>query len=113
MRKPCRILPLCLLLMGTVACAPTNAFDAGQPLSRDELASISEAIFATEPSPSAESHVPGTVHWSAGGSVYHADRNCYHLRRTETVISGTEDEAIAAGIGRSCADCGTVESETD
>ncbi len=98
-------------------CTPTDRFVAGQPIGREELASISEALLATEPvepsdgDTSAESYPTDAVYWTEGGSVYHLDPACYHLSRADEVLHGTVEKALAAGKDKVCASCGDNEDD--
>ena len=115
-----RILPLfiALLLLLLPSCAASDGFSAGQPLTRDELASLAdqfppqteasetEALTETQPPPKYTDREPNTVYWTEGGSVYHKYRDCYHLRESKAVKSGTVLTAKMAGKERVCSECG-------
>ncbi len=106
MRKHVFILFSLLFAWVLTACTPTDRFDAGHPIDREELASISAAVFETVGEPDAGDTYPkGTVHWTQGGSVYHTDAGCYHLKRADEVLHGTVGEAEAAGKEKLCATC--------
>ena len=100
-------------------CTPADRFAAGQPISREELASISEALLATEPAEPAETNggnasesgPSGTVYWTKGGTVYHLDPDCHHLRRAAEVLHGTVREAEAAAMEKACRSCGSHDKE--
>lgn len=47
-----------------------------------------------------------TVYWTKGGSVWHVSRGCSALKNSTDILSGTEDEALAAGKSRVCKKCG-------
>lgn len=48
-----------------------------------------------------------TVYWTEGGSVWHLSDSCSSLSKTDPadIVSGSEDEAIAAGKERACKKC--------
>ena len=93
----------CLLLIGAVACT-RDTFQAGRPITKEELLSMSEALFTEAPEPDVI-YPEGTVHWTAGGSVYHTHADCSHLRRSKEILHGTLDEAIDAGKDKICSSC--------
>ena len=97
---------LCALLLSS--CAPTDRFEAGESLGPEELASISAELFteAEEPDTADGFHNFETVYWTEGGSVYHRDRDCAHLKRAESVISGSVKHARKEGKERVCSTCG-------
>ena len=45
------------------------------------------------------------VYWTKGGSRWHLFRDCYHIKDSENVISGTEEEAIEAKKEKVCSSC--------
>ena len=47
-----------------------------------------------------------TVYWVKNGGVWHLRRDCSSLSRSKEILSGTVDEAIAAGKERVCKRCG-------
>lgn len=117
---------LFLLLLTTLMVAGCHdlpsGFVGGETLTPERLQEISASLFppATEPEvetaavpstvPSAVpspdlSAIEGTVYWTDGGSVLHIDESCYHLGRSDTVHSGSVEEAVAAGKTRLCATC--------
>ena len=49
--------------------------------------------------------VSGKVYWTKGGSVYHRDRDCYHLKKSQSVSEGSVEQAVSLGKGRLCASC--------
>ncbi len=110
-----RILPLfiALLLLLLPSCAPADNFSAGQPLSKDELASLSAELFTQgeepdEAAPKYTDREPNTVYWteSGSGSVYHKYRDCYHLKNAKSIKSGTVLTARTNGKERVCSECG-------
>ncbi len=110
------ILNLVLFLM-FISCSSRESFDAGHPITPEELASISEAVFATEKPdpadtaepietlPDADTYPIGTVHWTESGSVYHTEPNCYHLKRADIVYHGGREAASKSGKARICSSC--------
>ncbi len=117
---------LCAALLCLSGCTPSDRFSAGESLNREELASISEAIFGSdsesgvpqesdastssesgsESGSAAEPPPDGTAYWLDGGSVYHLYSDCYHIRKSEAVDSGTAEDAYRkAGIEKACGTC--------
>ncbi len=47
-----------------------------------------------------------TVYWTKSGSVWHTRSDCYHIKKSSNVFSGTLDEAIEAGKEKLCSSCG-------
>ena len=47
-----------------------------------------------------------TVYWVKNGGVWHLRRDCSSLSRSKEILSGTVNEAIAAGKERVCKLCG-------
>ena len=48
----------------------------------------------------------GAVYWVKGGEVWHVKKTCSSLSRSKTILSGSVDDAIAAGKTRVCKRCG-------
>lgn len=122
LRRIVSALCLFLLLLVTLMAAGCrdlpSGFIGGETLTPERLQEISASLFppATEPKvetaavpsavPSPElSAIEGSVYWTDGGSVLHIDESCYHLGRSDTVHSGSVEEAVAAGKTRLCATC--------
>ena len=102
------LIGIALLLLILPACASSDNFSAGQPLTKDELAALSAELFteAEEPDTADGFHNFETVYWTEGGSVYHRDRDCAHLKRAETVLEGSVKRAHKEGKERVCSACG-------
>ncbi len=94
------------LLTVLSACSPTDRFSAGEPVTPDELASVSEAVFGTVPAPTPDTYPAGTVFWIASGTAYHSRRYCRHMPLDPTAMSyGTAEDARAAGKTQLCLSC--------
>ena len=111
MRRSTNPLPVCALLLCALllsACGPQADFEAGESLSPEGLASLSAELFtkAEEPDTADGFHNFERVFWTEGGSVYHRDRDCSHLKRAETVMEGSVKHARKEGKERVCATCG-------
>lgn len=52
-----------------------------------------------------------TVYWTPFGKVYHTDLDCHSMNRSDTIIEGTVEEAIAANRTRLCKYCETRDAE--
>ena len=101
----------CFMIICTAlltACTPTDDFEAGRPVDREELASLSAELFTEgDESTAADGFsTRETVYWTEGGSVYHRDPDCYHLKRAENVVSGSVKNAWKHGKERVCSACG-------
>ena len=110
---------LCLLLgISLYGChgAYRADFAGGETLTPERLAELSAQVFgqdsATEGDPDpadtldpAELAFAGTVYWTEGGTVWHTDRDCYHIRNSEAVSEGSTYQAVAAGKKGLCASC--------
>lgn len=113
MRRIIPILTLLLLLL-LPSCTYSDGFSAGQPITKDELASISAELFTqggepvsdTEESPKYTDREPNTYYWTENGSVYHKYRDCRHLQNAESVEYGALLTAEKAGKERLCSECG-------
>lgn len=107
MQKLSFILAICFLMSVSAVACTHNTFSGGYAVTPEYLESLSAEIFTTaEP---AETYPDGTVHWTAGGSVYHLDADCRHLRRSKEILHGTMDEATDAGKEKVCSACGKSE----
>lgn len=117
----CAGLCLCMCLL---LCAPLYGchgaygadFAGGETLTPERLAELSAQVFGqdstTEGDPDPADTVDpeelafaGTVYWTEGGTVWHTDRDCYHIRNSEAVLEGSTDQAVAAGKKGLCASC--------
>lgn len=97
------------ILLGVIllaACTPTE--DPGESLSPEGLASLSAELFteAEMPDEADGFHNREVVYWTEGGTVYHRDRDCYHLKRAEAVTEGSVKHARKEGKERVCSACG-------
>ena len=111
-----RFMPLfiAILFLLLPSCTPSDNFAAGQPLTRDELASLSAGLFTqgeepvsdNETGPKYTDRQPNTVYWTESGSVYHKYRDCRHLKDAESIKSGAVLTAQMAGKERVCSECG-------
>ena len=54
-----------------------------------------------------------TVYWAPFGKVYHTHSDCGSLNQTDTLTSGTVEQAIAEGRTRICHFCASKDSITD
>ena len=102
MRRVLLLLLAALLLCAFVSCNQ-KSFDAGEPLTAEELEELRNELAEEE---EVEEPFDGTVYWLPGGSVYHKKKSCYHIKDKENVQSGTEEDALAAGKKSVCKSCG-------
>lgn len=104
-------LRLFLIMLGVIllaSCAPMEDGEVGESLSPEGLAALSAQLFteAEEPDTADGFHTRETVYWTEGGSVYHRDRDCYHLRKADAVLEGSVKHARKEGKDRVCSACG-------
>ena len=94
-----------VLLLAMVGCNAQGNVEAssGEPLSREEQASLYEERLehGSEPNVSAK----GTVYWAPSGTKYHKDPKCSYLKNTKEVLSGTAAQAANHGAGEPCSRC--------
>ena len=102
MRKGLLLLLVAVLLFAFAACTQ-KSFDAGKPLTAEELEELQKELAEEE---EVEEPFDGTVYWLKSGSVYHKKKNCYHIKDKENLQSGTEEDAVAAGKKSACKSCG-------
>lgn len=111
----CMCLLLCATLYGCHGAYGAD-FAGGETLTPERLAELSAQVFgqdsATEGDPDPADTVDpeelafaGTVYWTEGGTVWHTDRDCYHIRNSEAVLEGSTHQAAAAGKKGLCASC--------
>lgn len=104
---------LCVALLLLSGCSPARTgLIGGETVTPERLREISASLFTTAVEPESDSEpvatldgVTGPVYWAAGGSVLHLDADCYHLARASQILTGTVEEAIAAGKQTLCASC--------
>ena len=105
-RREFVLLVACSLLLS--ACSPLQDLSSGKPLDREELASLSDELFTVGEEPDTADGFSNreVVYWTEGGGVYHRDKDCYHLKRAENVVSGSVKHARKQGKERVCSTCG-------
>ena len=103
---------LILLPLLSTGCAGTEytgpEFSGGETLTPEIMESIRDHIYASEtekyPVITDENGYP-VVYWVTGGSVWHYNPGCSSIRSSSGVISGTAEDAIAAGKDHPCSKC--------
>ena len=123
MRRTVLLLIASLLLL-LPSCAPSDDFQGGRPISKEDLADISEELFTTTQAPNdtevtdtqatEESEIQDTtatesepdriVYCLPTGSVYHLYADCSHIVGKENVQEMTLQEAAENGR-RLCKSC--------
>ena len=111
MKKRASLALLLCLLVFLVSCGEASRFDAGTPLTAEELAALQAQLGEREnerrnEQQNEETPPNGMVFWLPSGSVYHISATCHHISEKPNVLSGTVDEAQAAGKLRACSSCG-------
>ena len=88
------VVAIIALLIGGAASIDYN------PVSQEQLVAAQETL-ADE-----------NVYWTRFGGVYHTHEDCYHLNRSDTLVTGTVEQAIAAKKTRLCKNCATLDDIT-
>ena len=88
------IVAIIALLIGGAA-----SFDYN-PVSQEQLIAAEEALGDEN------------VYWTQFGGVYHTHEDCYHLNRTDTLITGTVEQAVAKNKTRLCKNCANLDGIT-
>ncbi len=123
--------PLLLLAVVFSACTSSDRFSAGEAMGREDLVSISAAIFPPEPLEPSETdsetdpemfavtepetlppdlYPPWTVFWTEDETMYHMTPLCPRLKGSSFDF-GTLTEATAHGKSRVCSHCVPPETE--
>jgi hypothetical protein len=86
---------------------PTESVTDGEtaPSEIETTPEETETAPAEETAESETVAVSGKVYWTKGGSVYHKDRDCYHLKKSQSVSEGSVEQAVSLGKERLCASC--------
>ena len=96
------------------ACGRDKSFSAGTEMSAEELRLYRERLLAQkEQEAPAEPEEPeqepleelDTCYYTENGTVWHADRNCSYLKRSQNVLEGSVEGAAIAGKTRPCSSC--------
>ena len=109
-------LGLCACLL--TACAKKTDFSAGTEMTAEELRQYREKLLAQKEQAKQEESAedvgaekPVTdladliCYYTENGSVWHADRNCSYLKRSQNVLEGSAEGAAIAGKSRPCSGC--------
>ena len=99
--------PLLMVLIATLllpSCAPAR-FDAGDPLSSEELEAISAELFSEEAEPNGLT----VVYWVESGSTYHTTTNCRYLKNAANVRYSSLALAVKKGKSKPCSACAAEE----
>lgn len=83
-----------------LAIAGVTSYDFN-PVSEEQQTAAMEAFGAEQ------------VYWTKHGKVYHTSQNCQHLNRTEELIYGTVEQAIAENHVRLCKTCASRDGITN
>lgn len=111
MRRVLQLLVLLPLFFSLAACGEASRFDAGAPLTAQELAALQAQLGEREnergnEQQNEETPPNGIVFWLPSGSVYHISATCHHINGKPNTLSGTVEQAQAAGKLRACSSCG-------
>lgn len=105
-------LGICALFL--TACTKEKAFSAGTEMTAEELRLYRERLLAEQeaenteqaPAPEVSDETELSVcYYTTNGSVWHADRNCSYLKRSQNVLEGSVEGAAIAGKTRPCSSC--------
>ena len=114
-------LGICALALA--ACAKERGFSAGTEMSAEELKAYRERLLAQqaeaeqkeEPAapeaPAEEDELLDVCYYTQNGTVWHADRNCSYLKRSQNVLQGSVEGAAIAGKTRPCSSCAAAYTE--
>ena len=96
------------------SCSKDHGFSAGTEMSGDELEKYRAQLLAEqakeeqpadpEPEEPADEAL-SVVYYTENGTVWHADRNCSYLKRSQNVLEGSVEGAAIAGKTRPCSAC--------
>ena len=107
---------LCVLLL--VACDRAKDFDAGEPLSAEQMAALQDSLRDEAPEEESEdeaeppaSEDTQSCYYTPNGSVWHLDATCHYLVKSKNVITATVREAIEQGKTKPCSHCGVIKEE--
>ena len=108
-----RLFPISIVLVLSllcISCSPTDGFDGGHAISKEDLESMSAALFdgenvPTESAPAYSHREPNTYYWTENGHVYHKYRDCIYLKNADRVKSGSLIVAQANGKESPCSSC--------
>ena len=107
---------VCTLL----GCRTKPLFDAGEELSAEELAVLRASAQSKDEEkqtevddPVLDSQVSGeTFYFVETGTVYHSERECTYLKKSDNVKQGDAAAVAAAGKTRLCSACAKNEQST-
>ena len=102
-RLPILLALICLLFL--TACTANDGFDAGRPITPEELESLADA-FQKDDASAPSISITDTVFWTEGGSVCHRDENCRYLKNAKEIKRGTYGVAAKEGKDALCSACG-------
>ena len=108
--SPILLTLLLALLLSLCACAPNDGFNAGQPITKEELESLAASLLteegsSPESSPGYSDREPNTYYWTPNGKVHHPYRDCVHLKNAREVESGSLISARGNGRETPCSEC--------
>ena len=109
-----------LVLFSVCSCSykvvTNDEYYGGESMNAEILSQIAESIFnetasdaeslssQDESENSTKSH-DGIYYWTDSGSVYHKWADCGHLKGSQSIKSGSKDEAILSGKETLCSSC--------
>lgn len=110
------------------SCAKDSGFSAGTEMSGEELEKYRGQLLAAqdadkEPAASEKEDVPtisdqekeeaelSVVYYTENGTVWHAERDCSYLKRSQNVLEGSVEGAAIAGKTRPCSSCAKAYKE--
>lgn len=111
MKRAILFLLLFPLVASFISCGNKARFDAGNPLTAEELTALQAQLGEQENNQESNQEndktpTSGMVFWLQNGSVYHVRSTCHHISEKPNVMSGTVEQAQAAGKSRACSSCG-------
>ena len=77
--------------------------------SREESLSMSDDSHTNElvdnSSESSNENIGNICYWTESGSVWHTYKDCYHIKKSTNILSGTVEEAKEEGKSHICTAC--------
>ena len=87
-----------------------------EELTLEEIAQMAESFRSVDDEDTERSiiaygdeNMPSPVYWTEGGSVWHCNLDCRHLKTADKIFYGNENDAIKCGKSRSCSSCGNYD----
>lgn len=80
---------------------------------KNDAESVTEETVSEESTTSDFEIIEDPYYWTPSGTTWHADRDCYHIKDSETVIVGTIEKAMDEGKTHGCSSCIGKDNENE